>query len=84
MFTSLFVQQNGLGGAVPGGEGALYRAWLSGHGWVYFVERIASSCTLIFLFSIGSPGEAVQDIGREGQGLNEPVQGTSDVEETEG
>ena len=41
-------------------------------------------CSGSFASTNGGPGEAAPDVGGEGQGLNEPVRGTSAVEETEG
>jgi len=83
MYTSYFVQWNGLGGAVHGG-GEDFRRGLNREPERGVVGgRDRQSCTSELLFTGDGPGGAVVDVGGESQGLNESGRGTSVVEETE-
>jgi hypothetical protein len=70
MYTSLFVQKNGLGGAVHGGRGDFRRGLIRESGRALVAGGKGRSCTLVFLFSTNGLGRAVCDGRRFSMGLD--------------
>jgi hypothetical protein len=63
MFSFRFVQWNGLGGAVHGGEGGIVMGLIRRPGTAAIAGGNRRPCTPVVSFSRGGPGGAVADVG---------------------